>query len=231
MIYSFTWNGTNCRTVGIRLQSMPEVVRPEERVSHVIVPGRSGEMTLTEGDDIYNSYIQTIPIAVNTLAAVKQAETWLKGAGWVTFGGEPNLKQYARIINAVTFRKHGRNSNWWDAEVQFYCDPIKYSTSEEPIEITTSGTTITNAGDLKSFPRIAITGSGLVTVKIGGNTLTIPSCVDGWVIDTENEWILQNGVPQTNVCSGKFPTLAVGDNVITFTGATKVTVAPNIRYL
>lgn len=231
MIYSFTWNGISCRTKGIRLQSMPEVVRPEERVSHVVIPGRSGEMTLTEGDNIFNSYIQTIPIAVNTLAAVKQAENWLKGDGWVTFSGEPTLKQKARIINAVTFKKHGRNSTWWDAEVQFYCDPIKYSTSESAIEITTSGTNVPNAGDLKSYPKIAITGSGLVTVRAGGNTITIPECVDGWVIDSENEWILQSGVPQTNVCSGKFPVLNVGDNAVTFTGASKVTVTPNIRYL
>ena len=122
MIYSFTWNGINCRTKGIRLQAMPEIIRPEERVNHVMIPGRAGELTQTEGEDIYNSYIQTIPMAVYSEASVRAVENWLRGDGYVTFSGQPTLKQKARVINAVTFTKHGRNSNYWNGEVQFYCE-------------------------------------------------------------------------------------------------------------
>ena len=231
MIYSFTWNGTNCRTKGIRLQAMPEIIRPEERVNHVMIPGRAGELTQTEGEDIYNSYIQTIPMAVYSEASVREVENWLRGDGYVTFSGQPTLKQKARVINAVTFTKHGRNSNYWNGEVQFYCEPIKRSTTETNIEITTSGTSVTNPGDLKAFPKIAITGSGLVTVAVGGRTLTIPDCVSGWIIDCENEWILQGNTPLIGVCSGAFPILNTGNNVVTFTGATKLTITPNWRYL
>ena len=231
MKYSFTWNGVNSGNKGIRLQSMPQIVRPEERVNHVTIPGRSGEMTLTEGEDIYNSYIQTIPLIIDNKADVKAAELWLRGDGYVTFSCEPERKQRARVINAVTFQKHSRNSDWWEAEVQFYCDPIKHQVTEEAIEITTSGTTVTNPGNLKAFPKIAITGSGAVTVAAGGRTLTIPECVDGWVIDCENEWILQNNIPQIGACSGNFPILNTGDNAVTFTGATKLTITPNWRYL
>jgi phage-related protein len=231
MIYSFTWNGTNCREKGVRLQSMPPVIRPEERVGHVTIPGRAGEMTLTEGDDIYNSYIQTIPMAVKTEENVRAVEAWLRGEGYVTFSGQPDLKQKARVINAVNFQKHGRNSVWWDGEVQFYCDPIKHAVTENAIEVTTSGATVTNAGDLRGYPRIAITGSGIVTVASGGATLTLPDCVDGWVIDCENEWILSGNTPQMNACSGNFPIFNPGENVVTFTGATKLTITPNWRYL
>ena len=231
MRYSFTWNGLTSGNKGIRLQSMPEIVRPEERVNHVTIPGRSGEMTLTEGEDIYNSYIQTIPLIIDNKADVKAAEQWLRGDGYVTFSCEPERKQRARVINAVTFQKHSKNSNWWEAEVQFYCEPIKRSTTETNIEITTSGTSVTNPGDLKAFPKIAITGSGLVTVAVCGRTLTIPDCVSGWIIDCENEWILQGNTPLIGVCSGVFPILNTGENVVTFTGATKLTITPNWRYL
>lgn len=231
MIYSFTWNGTNCREKGVRLQSMPPVIRPEERVGHVTIPGRAGEMTLTEGVDIYNSYIQTIPMTVKTKENVRAVEAWLRGEGYVTFSGQPDLKQKARVINAVNFQKHGRNSVWWDGEVQFYCDPIKHAVTENAIELTTSGATVTNAGDLRGYPRIAITGSGIVTVASGGATLTLPECVDGWVIDCENEWILAGNTPQMNACSGDFPIFNPGENVVTFTGATKLTITPNWRYL
>lgn len=231
MIYSFTWNGVNCRTKGIRLQSMPEIIRPEERVGHVTIPGRAGELTQTEGNDIYNSYIVTIPMAVRTEANVRAVEAWLRGDGEVIFSGQPTLKQRARVINAVTFTRHGRNSEWWDGDVQFYCDPIKHAVSEETIEVTTSGTTVNNPGDLQGFPKIAITGSGAVTIASGGATLTIPECVDGWVVDCENEWILAGNTPQVNACSGSFPIFNKGNNTVTFTGATKLTITPKWRYL
>ena len=231
MKYSFIWNNVSCATKGIRLQSMPEIVKPEERVNHVTIPGRSGEMTLTEGDDIYNSYIQTIPLIIDNAADVKAAEEWLRGDGWLTFSGQPNLCQKARVINAVTFTKHSRNSTWWEGEVQFYCDPIKYDTVWNNIEVTTSGTSVNNPGDMKAYPKIGITGSGTVTVSVGGRTLTIPECVDGYIIDTENEWILYNNVPQMNVCSGNFPVFNKGNNTVTFTGATKLTIEPAWRYL
>ena len=231
MIYSFTWNGTNCRDKGIRLQSMPEVIKPEERVGHVIIPGRPGEMTLTEGADIYNSYIQTIPMTVNSETAVHEVENWLRGDGWVTFSGQPNLRQRARVIGAVTFTKHSRNSDWWDGEVQFYCEPIKHPVTEETIVISESGTAVTNPGDLRGYPRITVSGSGIVTIASGGATLTIPDCQDGWIIDCENEWILAGNTPQMNACSGNFPVFNPGENVVTFTGATKLTITPNWRYL
>ena len=231
MRYSFTFKNINSRNKGIRLQSMPQIIRPEERVDHVTIPGRSGEMTLTQGNDIFNSYIQTIPLIIDNAADVKAAEKWLRGDGWVTFSCEPERKQKARVINAVTFEKHSRNSSWWEAEVQFYCDPIKHAASEDAIEVTTSGTTVNNPGDMRGYPKIAITGSGAVTVASGGATLTIPNCVSGWVIDCENEWILAGNIPQVNACSGNFPIFNPGNNAVTFTGATKLTIEPAWRYL
>lgn len=233
MIYSFTWNGWNCRDMGIRLREMPPIIRPEERIQHVTIPGRSGELTLAEGEDVYNSYIQTIPLAVKTEAAVRSVESWLRGSGVVSFSGQPTLQQAARVINAVTFTKHGRNSIWWDGEVQFYCNPIKYLISEAALEISESGTTITNDGDMTSFPLITLHGTGTftATVRCGGNTLTVPGATEGLVIDCENKWITRNGVPVMNACSGNFPVITAGDNSIIFTGASSLTVAPRSRYI
>jgi phage-related protein len=62
--------------------------------------------------------------------------------------------------------------------------------------------------------------------------LSIPACTSGWVIDSENEWILASGVPIGGVCSGDFPVLRKGSNTLAFTGSiTKLTVAPRFRYL
>ena len=231
MIYSFTWNGWNSRDMGIRLREMPPIIRPEERIQHVTIPGRSGELTLAEGEDVYNSYIQTIPLAVKTEEAVRAAESWLRGSGVVSFSGQPTLQQAARVINAVTFTKHGRNSVWWDGEVQFYCDPVKHLIGEEEITLAESGESIECSGTLEAFPLITIHGSGTVTIRIWDRTLTIPEATDGMIVDCENQWVLTGGVPIMNACSGKFPKLLPGENIITFTGATSLTVAPRSRFI
>ena len=212
---------------------MPSVQRPEERVSHVVIPGRSGELTQTEGTDIYNSYIQTIPLIIDNEADVRTAEKWLRGDGYVTFSGQSDLKQRARVINAVTFTKHSKNSLYWEGEVQFYCDPLKAKISDEPVEITESGTQITNPGDVESRPLITIAGSGNVTVRIGTKSLSITGAASGWQIDSDLEWVMNAiGYPQMGVYTGVFPTIPVGNSTVQFTGeVTKLTIDGRWRYL
>ena len=232
MRYSFTWNGVSSRDMGIYLREMPEIVRPEERIQHVTIPGRAGELTQTEGADVYNSYIQTIPIAVYTEAAVRAAEAWLRGAGSVSFGGQPDLKQNARVINAVTFQKHSRGSVYWDAQVQFYCEPLKSKvTTEADIELTESGT-VNNPGDVTAFPRIVIDGSGDITISAGGKSISLTGIQTGTVVDCETGWVIYNNAALAGVYTGNFPELPAGDSMVSFTGnVTKLTITPRWRYL
>ena len=232
MRYSFTWNGVSSRDMGIYLREMPEIVRPEERIQHVTIPGRAGELTQTEGADVYNSYIQTIPIAVYTEAAVRAAEAWLRGAGSVSFGGQPDPKQNARVINAVTFQKHSRGSVYWDAQVQFYCEPLKSKvTTEADIELTESGT-VNNPGDVTAFPRIVIDGSGDITISAGGKSISLTGIQTGTVVDCETGWVIYNNAALAGVYTGNFPELPAGDSMVSFTGnVTKLTITPRWRYL
>ncbi len=230
--YWFKWNDVRSDAMNIILNAAPQIVKPEERIEHVTIPGRAGDLTLTEGEDIWQSYIQTVGIAVNSAANVPIVENWLKGPGRLTLSSQPGLEQDARVIGAVTLEKHSRNLDWWEGDVQFYCSPIKRDVNEQAVTITSSGTTVTNPGDMVSYPLIEITGSGVVTVMIGSKTLTIPSCTSGWVIDTENEWILDDGAPVMGACSGEFPVLNKGANVITYTGSvSKLVITPRFRYL
>ena len=228
----FIWNGTNSNTKHIRVQDKTPIVRPEERVEHVTIPGRPGELTQVEGDDIYNSYIQTLTLIVDGKANVPAVEKWLRGDGYVTFDTQPDLKQRARVINAVTFSRQSHNLDYWVGEVQFYCEPIKRAVSENTIDVTSSGTSIANAGDLPALPLLKVTGSGAVSVSCGGKTIVIENLTSGWVIDCENKWVLASGVPQYNAYTGDFPEIPVGGGTLTFTGSvSKIEVTPNRRYL
>lgn len=232
MAHYFIFNDISSRDMHVLIASPIEIIKPEERVNHVTLPGRCGELTQTEGDHIYNSYIQTVPISVYGSEFVRPVEKWLSGGGYVTFSSQPDLKQRARVINAVTLKKHSKNINAWTGDVQFYCEPVKGFVGEEDIEITESGTTVTNPGDLTAYPLITVEGSGTVTITMGGNILTIPNLVDGWVVDSEMQWITNNGVPQMNAWSGNFPALPAGNSTVMFTGGiTKLTITPRWRVL
>ena len=175
-IHYFSWNDTPSYNKHIRVPDRIQIVRPEERIEHVTIPGRAGDLTVTEGEDIYNSYIQTVDISVDGLDNVHEAEKWLTGAGYVTFDNEPTRKQAARIYGSLELKKHSRNVDRWKGSVQFYCSPIKQAITEEDITLTESGTTVSNPGDMTAFPLIRIVGSGAVTISAGGKVLSIPEC-------------------------------------------------------
>ena len=229
----FTFAGTDSRNMHIRVPDRIPVIRPEERVEHVTIPGRSGELTQVEGDDIYNSYIQTVRISVLGREYIRPAESWLRGEGMVTFSCQPDLQQRARIINAVTFEQHSRNLDIWHGDLQFYCDPCKRMITEGDSLITESGTPITNPGSMIAFPLIVMHGSGRVTLRMGGNSMVIPELTDGWILDAENKWILgSNGKPMVGVWSGEFPVLPVGESLIQWTGGiTSLVITPRWRFL
>ena len=238
----FIWNNIDCRAKGIILQGSPAIVRPEERVKHVEIPGRAGDVTETEGTDIFNSYIQTVGISVKGGFRVREIYSWLRGSGYVTFSGEPDRRQAARVIGAITLNKHSRNLDWWEGEVQFYCQPLKEKLRNPTVEITTSGDTIRNEGDVISRPQLIVTTSSTsFTVTVAGdgtpaeNSITVTGITSGtrYIIDSDIMEVTKrsNGALHTKDSSGAFPVLAVGTNTITGSGWSKIEIDKRERFL
>ena len=232
----FIWNGMDCRNMGVTLAGPVAIVRPEERVKHVEIPGRSGDLTQVEGENVYNSYIQTATIQVKGGYRVRDVYRWLRGAGYVTFSGEPDRRQPARIIGAITLDKHSHNLDTWIGEIQFYCQPLKELLREETVEITTSGTSIFNAGDVTEKPKIKLTASGgTATITIGGNTTLLLNLTSGvnYVLDSETQEMitLSGGSSVTNLTVGEFPMIPVGSQAVTGTGWSKLEIERRERFL
>ena len=232
----FIWNGMDCRNMGVTLAGPVAIVRPEERVKHVEVPGRSGDLTQLEGENIYNSYIQTATIQVRGGFHVRDVYRWLRGSGFVTFSGEPDRKQPARIIGAITLDKYSHNLDIWTGEVQFYCQPLKQLLTSETVEVTSSGTAIYNAGDVTEKPKIKLTASGgNATLTIGGNTTLMLNLTSGvnYVLDSETQEMitLSGGGSVTNQTVGEFPIIPVGSQTITGAGWSKLEITRRERFL
>ena len=232
----FIWKNADCRSMGITLPAPPQIIRGEERVSHVTIPGRAGELTLTEGDNIYQSYIQTVTIQGRGAYRMREILNWLKGDGYVTFGGEPDRRQKARVIGAVSMNRHSKNTDWWTGEVQFYCEPLKELLNPTTTEITSSGSTVVNAGDVKSRPKITATASGTsVVITNGGKTLTITGLTSSsqYIIDCE-AGMVTNAAGTENLTAnstGDFPVLDTGSNTITGSGWSKLVFDRRERFL
>lgn len=231
----FIWNGTDCRNMGVLMQGPAAIVRPEERVNHVQIPGRSGDLTETEGEHVYNSYIQTATIMVKGGFRVREIYRWLRGAGYVTFSGEPDRRQAARIIGAITLNKHSYNLDWWVGEVQFFCQPLKELLNPATVTITAAGNVL-NTGDVESYPRITATASGTsMTISAGGNTLAITGLTSetDYVIDSEIMEVMNAAGTAllTNNSAGDFPVLQPGANAVGGSGWSKLVIDRRERFL
>ena len=232
----FIWKGIDCRGKGVKLSGPVPIIRPEERVQHVEIPGRSGDLTELEGEQIYNSYIQTATIMVPGGYRVRDIYNWLKGSGYITFHGEPDRKQKARIVGAITLNKHSRNLDWWVGEVQFYCQPLKENLTEDTVTVTSSGSAVMNTGDVESRPKITAKASGSsMTITIGGKSLTITGLTNGseYIIDSEIMEVTNANRTAllTKDSVGSFPMLAPGSNTITGSGWSKLVIDRRERFL
>lgn len=231
----FIWKNVDCRAMGVRLSAPAAIIRPEERVDHITIPGRSGDLTMLEGENIYNSYIQTVSIMAHGAARIRQIYDWLRGSGYVTFSGEPDKKQEARIIGAVTLSRHSYNLDWWEGEVQFYCQPLKEKLFDDIVTLTAAGT-VRNSGDVASRPLIRAKASGTsMTVSGGGNTLTLTglTSTNVYQIDCDAMEVLSaDGTTiLTDKSSGDFPKLEPGANTVGGSGWSKLEISRRERFL
>ena len=238
----FIWNGIDCRTMGITLAGPVGIVRPEERIEHVQIPGRSGDLTMTEGDNIFNSYIQTATIQVRGGAHARDVWRWLRGSGYVTFSGEPDRRQKARIIGAITLDKQSHNLDYWVGECQFYCQPLKELLNEGKVTVSSSPSTVINAGDVRCKPLYKVTASSTGftfkatgddapasnTIAVSGTTSSLVYWVDS---ETMEVWNADKTVLLTKYSSGQFPVLGQGANSIIGDGWSSIEIERRERFL
>lgn len=231
----FIWNGQDSRTMGLILRRPAPLIRPEERVRHVSIPGLSGDFTELEGAQVYNSYIQTIEFSVTDASRVRGVFNWLKGSGYVTFSGEPDKRQDARVIGAVTLNKVSRNLDHWAGQAQFYCQPLKQRIYETAETLTADGT-VWNGGDVESRPLIIATpagGASTITVGISGQEITVTHVDGARVIDCHAQEVTNTArtALYTAYSSGPFPMLQPGMNSVTFSGCSKLEIFKRERFL
>lgn len=231
----FIWNNKDSRSMGIVKRGPSPIIRPEERVQHVEIPGVSGDLTEIEGENIFNSYIQTASISVIGGFRVRDVYKWLRGDGYVIFDGEPDRKQKARIIGAITLERISRNMDRYAGEVQFYCQPLKQKLVEEQVTIT-GPMDVFNYGDVISRPRFAVVASDTtIVLTVGSRSLSMTDAIIGsvYIFDSETMEVTDNlGTTLMTACTvGEFPMLDPGATYVTGSGWSTIVIDKRERFL
>jgi phage-related protein len=232
----FIWKNKDCRSMGVKLSGPAAIIRPEERVQHIEIPGRSGDLTQLQGENIYNSYIQTVTILVHGGYRARDVFDWLRGSGFVTFSGEPDKKQAARIIGAVTLDRHSYNLDWWSGEVQFYCQPLKEKLNDSSVTIASSGSSVRNSGDVEAKPLWKLTANDTsATVASGGKSLAVTGLTSGNVYYIDSDVMEVYNADRSAILTGNsigdFPVLAIGNNSVTGSGWSSLEISRRERFL
>lgn len=227
----FEFNGVRCTEYGIHVTEQPSIIRPSERVTFTNVPGRNGALTTLEGDDVYDDFILPVSCTVSDISRLPEICGWLKGAGTLKLAARSGGFYYARLANQIELTKVLRNHENRVFTLNFRCKPFMYVDDVEPITLTTSGTFVTNPGNVYSEPVITVTGSSEVTLIVG-MTIVELELTDSITIDTPLMEAYTDTTSANSAMSGDFPTLLPGANAISWSGSvTSVVIEPNWRNL
>ena len=228
----FEWNDVRCTEYGIHVLEQPPLTLPNERATFVDVPGRSGSLTVLEGDAVYDDLVLTAQCMVENLERYEEIASYLRGSGHVTFANRPEGYYEARIVNQIPFEKILRGNPHRTFTVNFRCKPFWYAESAPAITVTQSSSFVTNPGNVYAEPVITVYGSGTITLMVGMSISDLSGIAGSITLDTPLMEAYSGVTSMNSAMSGEFPVLLPGANAISWTGnVSKVVIEPHWRYL
>lgn len=233
----FEFKGVLSTTMKVLMTGMPIRPHPAERGEQAPAAGRSGDLWIPDGG--YDGIIVRVPCATEDDANIDVVNAWLSGAGDLRFSDEPDRVYRARITKEFSRSNQLPRFANQAFTPSFDCYPLRYkrlaTEGADDVELTESGGNVTNPGTVASEPKITIEGSGDFVVFVNAQMMTFTGISGGIIVDSEAGDCFSLDMSEllnNNADFDEFPLLAVGANVISWTGTvTKVTIRPRTRYL
>ncbi len=155
----FIFKGIDSRDMGVMVNRVPRLSRPDERVNKITIPGKDGSLFFQTGN--FEDYETTAEITMKDPEKRHFVMAWLSGSGQLVTSFYPENFVTARITNKIDperiFPKVDRMI------ITFTVQPFLYQRSE-PSEIFTLPGTIFNPGSWASLPIIKVKGNGVITI-------------------------------------------------------------------
>lgn len=226
----FTFGGLDSRDFGIYISGQGTFNAPEKDYESITVPGRDGDLLgiekrLTNVGLSYPAFIYAD--FARQIAAMKSAFLALDGYQPLIDSYHPDEIRMAVFRGDMKVSATQKNDAG-QFTLDFECKPQRYLVPGQALVEVTSGATLSNPTNQTARPLIRVTGTGTVTV--GSLVITIAAHSNAY-IDIDSD-IMDCYCGSTNCNSYvsfqgyKFPTLPAGDTGITFSGPTKVEIAP-----
>lgn len=232
----FEYNGKRSSDFGIRIYNQMEFVSPANDIEFVRVQGKDGDYAIDNHRlESINKFLY-FDLIINdsvvnggdgSLIFSKSLEImeWLNTKKYMplTFSMYPSYEYMAMFYEpntiADTMRTLGKGV------LRYRIKPIMYLSDRETVTVT-NGSTVMNEGSIESMPRIEIvtnasyTNTDVTINKNGQPWIRLRNVMNGRiVIDSEASQVTFNSVLNNSKMlrtSETFPTLDVGENIITF---------------
>lgn len=227
-------NTTSLSSLGIVVDEISPRPRAGSRLDHTIVPGRDG--TLRNGDSSLNAIVRTVSCFAEDPAVLEALYPLLDAATEARFSID-GLRYEKVSCDDEIDPEHYANGTV-EFQLIFECSPYAYLDVDIPIDVTTSGSTVTNTGTVYTQPKITITATGDYSVVINGTQIDVTGVSNDTdtsvIIDSETMEVLEtDGVTSATlrVSMDDFPTLKVGTNAVTWSGSvTNVRIDRRVRF-
>lgn len=234
MIAWFIWNNMRSDAMGLWVENLPPIVRPEERNEKIEIPGRAGSLVMLQGEDVYKSYVKECTVVCRRDIDLQNVLDWLRGSGTVVFGNEPYKAYKGTIVSEVRFEKV--SNDLIHAVIPFYVEPFKMNIHPENdvIQSSSDSFTLYNPGDVASSPIVTITRSGSavnLTMVIGGNSMLLKGVTGTIVVDCGAEIITKNNEMWDGEVTGNFWKIPKGQVTVTKDRDVSVSIQPNWRWV
>lgn len=230
MIHYLTFAGKSSRDFGVFISGAKTFGSGERDITQVSVPGRNGDLVFDNGrwknvKVIYEAYIvRDFRENYNAFNAWLMSQ---KGYARLEDTYQPGIYRTAFFsagLNAEPVIRLGVGA----FTVEFNAKPQKFlRVGEAPMTFTAAGV-IYNPTLFDAQPLIRCNGqSGTVTVN--GKKVTITGCTNHVMLDCDMMEAYEgtaNRNGTTTLNNGVFPTLAPGNNAVSFTGFTSVVITP-----
>lgn len=227
------YGGESSSDYGMVVAEAPAYERPKRKETIYTVPGRNGVIVFQDDawEDVPRNYRVWLAEDPNSslVEKVDAFEAWLNSQrGYIRLEDnfEPDVYRLAYYSGGDGFTNN--LTQYGEATLNFTCRPERFLKSgENPVYVTSPGSSMTNPTKYASKPLILIQGQGTCSVTINDKTITATNLQDYIYIDCErmDAYRLETENRNGNI-SGDFPTIAPGDNTVSVSNGTFATITP-----
>lgn len=234
---SFSWKGVSSDAMGVAVMRLPDIIAPARRGETYAIPGAGGTLFVPDGGreemtllaECYLPYEQG-----GEVASMDEIRTWLTGSGWWTQSDVPGRKFSARITDMISFQPLVPGFDDRVFGLTLYAQPWQYIDPEAADILLTAPGAVTNPGNAAAEPLITVSGSGNISISVGGRTIMLTGLTGSAVIDCGAKLVYSGTTlltGSTTLAQKEWPVLQPGNNAVSWTGSvTKLTITPRWRF-